>query len=515
MTTPSGSRTRYDVIVIGAGHNGLTCAAMLARKGRKVLVVERRSVVGGLAVGDEFHSGVQSIGLLHDTSGVRPRVIEALNLEKFGLALNDCVPGTFIPEVEGRGLLLHHDPNEAALELRERSDHDAARYGEYRAFLTRIGQFLRRLLDKPPPVITANGRATTTMQLLSSGLALRRLGRKDMMELLRVVPMSVSDWLGDWFETELIKCVLAGPALSGTFTGPRSPGSAGNLLRLDSLAHRSVVGGPQALIDALEAAARQSGVEIRTSAEVVSIRGSGGQVEGVTLRDGETIDAPIVAASCDPKETWLQLVGVRNMTSKLEKHIVHFRMRGTTAKVNLALSGPLRFACRPNLEIQHARTGETLNELERAFDAVKYRRFSDRPVLDIYVPAGGSNSSTVVSIVAHFAPYKLDGGWTDETREQLGNTIIDALAMYSPDVKKSIVASEVLTPADIEQRFGVTGGHIHHGEHGLDQLLVRPSPECARYATPIAGLYLCGSGSHPGGGLTCAPGALAAETIAT
>ena len=303
----------------------------------------------------------------------------------------------------------------------------------------------------------------------------------------------------------------------GTMTGPRSPGGAGNLIRCESLAGASIEGGPAGLIAALEAAARSYGAEIRTASDVTDIRISGGRVAGVTLAGGETLDAPIVAASCDPKTTFLNLIGGRTLDPVFQKRVEHIRMRGTTAKVNLALSSPLRFACRPDLQIERARVGETLSEMEKAFDAVKYRKFSNVPMLDIYAFHTDDRSGAafqMVSIIAHFVPYDLDGGWSDARREQLGDAVIDSLARYAPDVKASIVAREVLSPVDIEQRFGVTGGHIHHGEHALDQLAVRPTPECARYAAPIAGLFLCGSGSHPGGDLTCAPGALAAARIA-
>ncbi len=350
-----------------------------------------------------------------------------------------------------------------------------------------------------------------------------------MLDLLRIVPMCVADWLNEWFETELLKSVLAGPAIQGTFMGPWSPGSNANLLRWEGLAAPSIPGGPKALIDALAGAAKATGVDLRTNAEVSRVRVSGDRVEGVTLADGETIDAPVVAASCDPKGTLLHLLGGCDVTPKLAHRIKTYRMCGTTAKVNLALAAPLRFACRPDLEVEFARTGETLDDMERAFDAVKYRRFSVAPILDIYAPrtagsedpqapslasqAAGDGPGHVVSILAHFAPYDLDGGWGDDKRERLGDTIIEALCRHAPDVRGSIVAREVLTPVDIERRYGLTGGHIHHGDHALDQLLVRPTPECARYATPIEGLFLCGSGSHPGGGLTCVPGALAASAM--
>lgn len=498
---------KYDVIIIGAGHNGLTCAATLAKRGRKVLVLERRDVVGGLAVGDVFHEGCRAVGLFHETSYVRPAVVDALALSRFGLELLPDSPTIFAPELNGRGLLLGSGVSELGGADRER-------FPEYLAFLSRLTKFTRRLVDNLPPDILANGSGNM-MELLSSGIAFRRLGRDDMLELLRVAPMSLADWLGEWFESELLQSLLAAPALMGTTSGPRSPGGVGNLIRCESLTGRSVRGGAAALIAALEAAAKSYGAEIRTGCDVSSIRLSGGRVEGVTLANDDTLDASIVASSCDAKTTFLNLVGGRQIEPVFQEHLEHIRMRGTTAKVNLALSSPLRFSCRSDLQVARARIGETLIDLEKAHDAVKYQQFSEVPMLDVYCPAAEDQSgAAVVSIIAHFVPYELDGGWSDAKREQLGDAVVESLARYAPEVKSSIVGREVLSPADIEQRFGATGGHIHHGEHALDQLMVRPTSECARYATPIAGLFLCGSGSHPGGDLTCAPGSLAAAVIA-
>ncbi|MCZ6597568.1 MAG: NAD(P)/FAD-dependent oxidoreductase [Planctomycetota bacterium] len=510
--------TSYDIIVIGGGHNGLTTAALLAARGRKVVLLERQAVLGGLAVGDEFHPGFTSAGLLHDTSVLRGHLVEALDLARNGLALTAQPPAVFSPQDpdRGPGLLLHHDPAEAAGEIEAHSAADVQRYGEYRAFIERIRSFAGRLFDTEPPALV--GPAASTWSLLRRGLALRRLGRRDMMELLRIGPMCVADWMNEWFESELLRCTLASPALTGTSAGPWSPGTAANLLRLESLAGRAVGAGPAALICALEQAARRHGVDVRLESEVRHIRTAGGAVEGVDLTDGEPIDTRVVAASCDPKQTFLKLLSPPAITPKLHHQIGTLRCRGSTAKVDLALRGPLRFSCRPELEIEHARVAETIDDMERASDAIKYGRCSEIPVLDVYVPSPpppehDGEDRRVVSIVAHFAPHDLASGWTDTERERLGDTVVATLARYAPDLQGRIIARRVLTPVDIEARYGVTGGHIHHVEHALDQMIVRPAPQCARYATPIRGLYLCGSGSHPGGGLTGAPGALAAAAV--
>jgi len=514
----TSNNNTYDAVVIGGGHNGLTAAALLAKAGRKVVLLERRPVLGGSSAREEFHAGYHTVGVHHDTACVRPEVVDNLNLKTHGLRFQARPPSVFAPQPPGGGpgLLLHDRPEDSAAEIGAHSSKDAARFARYRAFFARIKRFTGRVFAEPPPS-PAPG-ASSTLRLLGDALALRRLGRKDMAEVLRIGAMCVADWLNEWFECDLLKGLLAAPALHGEFAGPWSPGTNGNLVRREAAIAAVVSGGPAALIDALARAARANGVEIRTNAEAAAVRVSAGAVNGVTLTDGDTIDSPLVAASCDPKRTFLRLLAGGDIGMTLAHRIEKMRMRGTTAKVNLALSAPLRFDCRPDLQFEHARTAQTLNEIERAFDSAKYGAFSAAPALDICdVTAADSSSAPqghrTVSIIAHYAPYELCGGWTDESRARLGEAILAALERFAPDFRQLIVHHEVLTPADIESRYGLTGGQINHGEHGLDQLIVRPCPECAHYATPINGLYLCGSGSHPGGGLTCAPGALGANAI--
>ncbi len=508
---------KYDVVIIGAGHNGLTAAAFLAQKGRKVLVVEQREVTGGLAAGHEFHPGYRSAGVLQDTAGVRRWVVAGLGLEKHGLAFHEAASPVFVPRLEGRGLELSREPGAAAEELHHHSAQDAERYGEYRTFLARIAPVLRRLLDRPPPEIF-EPRFGDLLDLGRSALALRLLGKRDMMEVLRIAPMCVADYLGEWFESELLKAALAGPAIASTWTGPWSPGTNLSLLLDEAHSAGPVKGGPQALIAALERAAEALGVEIRTGSRVESLELRGGRVAGVRLEGGELIEAGRVAASCDPKQVFLRLLPAGSSPRKSEQDIVNYRARGTTAVVNLALSSYPQLACRPDLTPAVIRTGETLDDLERAFDPVKYRQFSEQPALDVHVPtietpALAPAGHHVFSILVSSAPYNLEGGWNDERKAELYQRVVSSLSRYAPDLEDAIVGSEVLAPADLETSYGVTGGHLYHGEHSTDQLVVRPTPECARYRTPFEGLFLCGSGSHPGGGITCAPGALAARVM--
>lgn len=501
--------TTYDVIVIGGGHNGLVTAATLANKGRSVLVLEQHDAVGGLAVGDEFHPGYTSAGPLHDTTGFSPAVAASLNL-----SYTTAPEPVFAPQKpgDGPGLLLHHDCKKAAAEIQQFSQSDAKRYEDYRGFISRIQSFKTKLFEQTPPTPNA------LTSLIGPSLRLRRLGRGDMLELLRVGPMCLADWLNEYFETELLSCMLALPALSGTRAGPWSPGTAANLLRYETLAHADIQGGSSALIAALEKAARSQGVTIRTNAKVTAVRTDGQRVTGVTLDGGETIEARMVAASCDPKQALLDLLPPATLAPKLHHRITKARTSGSMAIVDLALSAPLRFACRPELEVREARIVDTIDAMERAFDATKYGRSSDQPILEVVVPTVANPSMApdghhVVSIMAHFAPYDLRSGWDDASSNAFADAVVQQLAGYAPDLTDAIVARRVQTPVDIETRYGVTGGHIHHIEHALDHLIVRPDPECAHYATPVHGLYLCGSGTHPGGGLTGLPGMLAADAI--
>jgi phytoene dehydrogenase-like protein len=508
----------YDAAVIGAGHNGLAAALRLARAGRRVVVLEAREAPGGLCAGEEFHPGYRTVGVLHDSSTLSPEVAEGLDLAAHGLRFADPEP-LYAPEEDGPGLLLPGDPGEPAAELAARSPADAAAYRAWRDFLARVRPLVRRLLHEAPPPL--GGLSSGDLWRLGMrGLALRRLGRRDMTELLRVLPMCAGDWLKERFATPLLQGLLAAPAVAGTWSGPWSAGTAANLLLHESLAGRPVAGGPAALVAALVAACRAAGVEVRTAAGVRRIRLAGGRVAGLVLASGEAVEAPLVAASCDPKQTFLRLLPPGGAPVKVEEAFRTFRARGTAAKVHLALAGPLELRGREGQGIGALRLGGgDLDALERAFDAVKYRRLSPAPLLDVRVPSLADPDLAppghhVVSILVSFAPYDLVGGWSDERRQALGEAVVAALGRHAPGVGERLVAREVLAPPDLEARYGTTGGHLHHGEHALDQLFaLRPAPCAARYATPVPGLFLAGSGSHPGGGVTALPGWLAAGAM--
>jgi phytoene dehydrogenase-like protein len=510
MTTP-----RYDAVVIGGGQHGLAAAARLAGAGKRVLALERRDAVGGLSGALELHPGYRVPGILHDEGLVSPRVAAALGLEKHGLAWRDAPP-TFLAEEGGRGILLPRDPAAADAELRVRSARDADAYRAYRSFLAKLQPLVEKVMTSPPPPLSPEGLGEL-WEVARRGLGLWRLGRHDTLELMRVAPMCVADWLNEQFETALLVEGLAAPAVIGTFAGPWSAGTNTNLLLAEAGAGRHVVGGAAGLVAALERAARAARAEIRTGAEVAEIRIADGRAIGVRLASGETVDAAAVVATCDPKRTFLGLIPPGTLPIRIEDEFRRIRARGTAAKVHLALEGPLELAARPGERFEAIRIGGGhVDDLERAFDAVKYRAVSADPHLEIRVPtvadAGLAPAGHhVVSILVGYAPHDLDGGWTEERRGALLEAVLGKLERHAPGVRGRIVAQELLTPADLEERYALTGGQLHHVEPALDQLLVmRPAPSAARYATSVPGLYLGGSGSHGGGGVGCTAGWLGA-----
>ncbi|MEO7795340.1 MAG: NAD(P)/FAD-dependent oxidoreductase [Thermoanaerobaculia bacterium] len=508
----------FDVIVIGAGPNGLAAATRLAKAGKKVLVLERAAQAGGLSARREFHPGYSVPGILHDDSLTTKKAAAALDLEKHDLRFRS-VPATYVAEQGGPGILLSADAATTATEIAKRSSHDGNNYSLYRSFLSRIQPVFEKILENDPPPLTPNGWREV-LGLARRGLVALKLKRKEMIELARVAPMCVADFLNEKFETPFLVEALAAPAVASTWSGPWSAGSNTNLLLRECSGGESLAGGPAALVAALVAAARANGAELRLNSAVSGIRLSGSAVSGVTLASGETIDAPIVLSSADPKQTMLRLVAPGSLPITIEEEFRRFRARGSAAKVHLALSGPLELPATGGARHEAIRIGGGhVDDLERAFDAIKYRQFSTRPNLDVRIPSVADATLApqghhVVSILSSYAPYTLEGGWTEEARRALGDSVIAELERHAPNVREQIVAAEVLTPLDLEQEFALTGGQIHHGEIALDQLLVlRPSASAARYKTSVPGLYLGGAGNHPGGGVRPTAGLLAAEAV--
>lgn len=516
----SSMNGRYDAVVLGADVNGLVCAAWLARRGRKVLLLEQRERVGGLAC-----------SVLNDTTGIPRAVVDVLGLQ---LQFESNWPRVYAPEERGPGLFLSHDAETGARELesyaralgangsqderaREQALRDAERYPEFRGFIDRVRGVIQEMMTSPAPNFLAP-QGSDWLVLAKQGLALRRLGRKDMIELIRVAPACAADWMNDWFQNPRLKAALVSPGLLGGYGGPWSPGTATNALMWECLAEKPVTGGAPALVQALEQSARAAGVEIRTGVEPRRIRVEMGAVTGVEFAatsapasPAEFVPASAVVATYDPKRVFLGLVAPGALTHAFEQKIAHWRTRGTTAAMTLKLSRSLAYAGRGSEAIFEARTGETLDQIERAFDPVKYRAIPESPVLDIRADTSGT-----VSILAHFVPYHLDGGWTDAAREKLNDRILAALDRVAPGARASVQTCTTFTPVDLESQFGLTGGQIHQGEPGLDQLVVRPTPECTRYETPVLGLFLGGNSVFPGGvgsGLSGMPGALAAMAL--
>lgn len=503
----------FDAIVIGAGQNGLAAAARLAAKKKSVLVLERRDAVGGLCGAIEFHHGFKVPGILHDEGRVSPRLAKQLKLDQHGLEFRDPPP-VFLAEAKGKGILLHEDPEAAKPEL---SPHDAEAYARYRAFMARLHPLVDSLLSSPPPPLSPSS-AGAFWEIARQGLRVWRLGRHDTLELMRVAPMCVADFLNELFSSPLLVEGLAAPAVLSTWSGPWSAGTNTNLLLHEASHGREIVGGPAALVGALEKAARERGAQIRTGAEVTRIRVDKARALGVTLHNGESIDAPVVVVTSDPKRAFLDLIAPGTLPIRIEDEYRRIRMRGTAAKIHLALDGPLELAARPGQKFEHIRIGGGhIDDLERAFDAIKYKENSKQPHLEIRVPTVADPSLApqgqhVVSILASYVSHDVKGGWTNQRRVNLMEAVLSTLERHAPGVRKRILGQELLTPADLETRYALTGGQLHHGELALDQMLVlRPTPSAARYASSVAGLFLGGSGSHGGGGVNLAPGVLAAE----
>ena len=497
--------------MIGGGPNGLAAALTLAQARRKVVLVERRTMVGGLSGAIEFHPGYRAPGILHDTGLVSPRIAGSLGLAQHGLAFVEAAPVLMVG-TEGPGVVAPHDLN----------GRDLAAYAAYRAFFTRLAPVVERVMTEPPPTLSP-ATAGDFSALARQTMRFWRLGKRDTLELLRAAPMCAADFLNERFESPLVVEGLAAQAVVGAFAGPWSAGTTANLILAEAAPGRRIAGGPPALVAALEHAARSAGVDIRTHAGVERILVDDRptiRVAGVRLDDGTTLDAPVVVATCDPKQAMLDLVEPGVLPVRVEQEFRHVRARGTAAKVHLALSGLFELAARPGERLAAIRVGGGhVDALERAFDAVKYRQMSARPHLEIRVPTVEDPTLApagcdVVSMLVSYTPFDLEGGWTAARSTALLESVLAALDPHAPSLRSRIVASQVLSPADLAREYALTGGQVHHVEPALDQLLfMRPSPSAARYATPVAGLFLGGSGSHGGGGVGCAAGYLASRAV--
>ncbi len=515
-----------DVIIIGAGHNGLVTAFYLAKAGLRSLVLERRPVVGGAAVTEEFYPGFKCSTLAHSSGPLAPEIVREMALERDGLETIRPEVRVFAPSPDGHALMLYDDVSRSARDIAQYSKKDAETFPEVHRVLGRIADVLRQMMLDAPPSVDAP-TAGDLWRILSTGRRFRGLGRKDMFRLLRWGPMPVADLVAEWFETELLRAVVAARGIFGTFLGPRSAGSSAVLLMRAAFDPHPAgpasfaKGGMGAVTQAMARAATQAGAEIRTGAEVAQVRVKDGAATGVVLSSGEEIAAKSVISNADPQRTFLRLVGPANLDPSFVVRMQSYRCQGTVAKVNLVLSGLPTFTANGATSALAGRIhiGPEMDYLERAFDDAKYGNFSQSPYLEITIPSILDPSLAppgrhVMSICVQYAVYKLKTDDWNGQREALGDTVVKTLAAYAPDLPNFILHRQVITPQDLEETYALTGGHIFHGELALDQLFaMRPLLGWARYATPIRGLFLCGSGTHPGSGLTGISGRNAAHEI--
>jgi phytoene dehydrogenase-like protein len=524
---PENKSNQRDILIIGGGHNGLVTAFYLAKAGFKPLVLERRPQVGGAAVTDEFHPGFRCSTLAHTAGPVRADIVRDMQLEKHGLRF--ITPETCVTALspDGRALSLYQDENKSAQSVAAFSQKDATKYPEFEKSLSKISKVIAEALATVPPDID-HPSGGDLWSMLKTGRALRNLGKRDMYRVLRWGPMAVADLVAEYFETDLLRAVIAARGIFGTFLGPWSAGSSLQLLiRAAGDSHPAgsaffAAGGMGALTQAMSSAAQAAGVEIRTSAEVIEIRVKDGAATGVLLSTGEEINAKAVISNADPKRTLLKLTDPTHLSPDFVQKLQHYRGNGTVAKINLALSGLPTFAALKNADAGALKgrihIGPEIDYLERAFDESKYGNFSRQPYLEATLPSLtdptlAPEGKHVMSIYMQYAPYKLKGDWEDQ-RKALGQTVVQTLAQYAPNLPEMILTHQIITPLDLEEVYGLTGGQIFHGDLALDQFFtMRPLLDWARYKTPIENLYLCGSGTHPGAGLTGGSGANAAREI--
>jgi phytoene dehydrogenase-like protein len=518
---------RYDAVVVGAGHNGLVAGAYLAKAGRRVLIVERREQVGGILAESQLAPGFLAPSVVHTIGRLRASVVRDLALGSHGLAFIRPDVRVFAPQPDGGALTLWADPRRTAEEMRRRSVHDAAAYPGFEARVRAIASFVALMNASTPPDLSAPS-LSDAMAGLRLGRGFRRLGPKAGRETLRVLPMPVADLVGEVFDRDDVRGAIASRAVQFTAMGPWTAGTAAVLLS-DSAGNDGGAagqtafarGGPAALARALAGAARSFGAEIRTGADVVAISTTDGRALGVVLGSGEEVRARVVVSGVDPKRTLLGLIDPEELGPTLVWRSSNIRTPGCSAKVNLAVSELPRFAGADGDERLAGRIviAPGIDYLERGADAAKYRRVSSDPYLEATIPSIADPSLAppgqhVMSVIAQWTPYRLRESNWDVERDGLGDMVVKTLEAYAPGLSHLIVAREILTPLDLERDFGLTGGHVLHAEPGLDQFFAwRPLLGFARYRMPIDGLYLCGSGAHPGGGITGAPGAGAAREI--
>ena len=519
--------SKRDIVIVGGGHNGLVTAFYLAKAGFKPLVLEAREQVGGCAVTEEIAPGFRCSALSHSTGPLRDDIVRDMRLASHGLKVARPKDGlrVFAPAPDGTSVRIYDDAERSAQSVRSISEKDAQAYPEFQRVLAKVSGVLTPLMKMAPPSLDSPSGGDM-LNVLKAGKAVRGLGKYDLYRLLRWGPMAIADFVAEWFESDLLRAVMAARGIFGTMLGPWSAGSSTvMLLRAAADAHpvgpTSVpLGGIGAVTQAMASAAKAAGAEIRTNARVAAINAKSGAVVSVTLEGGEEIQASTVISNADPKRTLLSLLDPGLLEPDFVLKLRNTRSNGTVAKINLALSGLPKFNGANEADLQgRIHIGPGIDYLERAFDHAKYGEFSTEPYLEATIPSLlddtlAPSGKHVMSVYMQFAPFKLRGGDWDGQKNALCDAVIRTLAQHAPNLPQLVEHAQVITPKDLETKYGLTGGHIFHGELALDQLFtMRPLLEWAKYRTPIHGLYLCGSGTHPGAGLTGASGANAAREI--
>jgi len=522
-----------QVVLIGGGHNALITAFYLARGGFKPVVLERREMIGGGAVTEEFHPGFHASTLSHSLGPLRADVARDMELARFKLQIFRPDPRVFAPTPDGHGLLFYEDAGKTAGAITHFSAKDGSRYVEFAEALEKVAGLFSQIASMTPPGIE-NPSPEDWWNLIRTGLNVRGLGKNGIFDMLRWGPMAVADFAAEFFDTELVRAVIAARGIFGTNLGPWSAGStAVLLLRAAADAHPVGTsafprGGMGEFSRALAEAAKKAGAEIRTDSEVSQIRTKNGAVSGVVLANGEEVACEAVVSGVDPKRTFFHLLDPAGLDPVFAQRMKNFRSRGNVAKVLLALGELPRFPSLANAVAPDGfhealagriHIGYEIDYLERAFDASKYGEISTEPYLDVTIPTVldpslAPEGKHVLSAYFQFAPYALKEGNWKKRRGELADIVVRTLSVYSPGLSELVEGVHVITPGDLEEVYGYTGGHIFHGELALDQLFtMRPVLDWARYRTPVNGLFLCGSGTHPGNGLTGASGANAAKEI--